>query len=198
MASELKKEQGAVPYRWVAVLLLCCAVVLAAGSISLSVTSKTEYCMSCHEMKRYKEELEKSSHAVDKNKNPIDCRQCHIPEGIGPRYLVVKGVLGAKDWLVHNFGNPQSLDRRKMQKTAARFMPDENCLTCHKDLMKNAKEEKISEIGRLCHEAYLGRNGTTKSGCAGCHFNMAHLPKFDRRLFINAEFAKRLPEEGIK
>jgi hypothetical protein len=55
------------------------------------------------------------------------------------------------------------------------------------------KDEKISEIGRLCHEAYQGKNGDTKRGCAGCHFNMAHLPKFDRRYFFNAEFAKRLP-----
>ena len=29
-------------------------------------------------------------------------------------------------------------------------------------------------------------------GCAGCHFNMAHLPRFDTRYYFNAEFTKRL------
>ena len=95
--------------------------------------------------------------------------------------------------LVHNFGDPNRFDRRRLQKVARRFLPDENCRACHEDLLKDIKGEKISEIGRLCHEAYLGQNGNTKRGCAGCHFNLAHLPDFDRRHAFNARFAKNLP-----
>ena len=167
--------------------------VIVFISISMARTSTTEFCMSCHEIRGHKDELEKSSHAVDKDKNPIQCHQCHIPISFGPRYLTVKTVVGLKDWWEHTFGDPENLDRRAMQKTARRFIPDENCLACHSDLKKNVKDEDISEIGRLCHEAYLGENGNTKRRCAGCHFNLAHLPDFDRRLFFNAEFAKRLP-----
>ncbi|OEU62812.1 MAG: hypothetical protein BBJ57_05890 [Desulfobacterales bacterium PC51MH44] len=174
-------------------ILLGIAVIIILMSISMARTSTTEYCVSCHEMERYKDELEKSSHAVDKDKNPIQCRQCHIPKNIGPKYLTVKTVLGLKDLIVHNFGNPEDLDRREMQKIGRRFIPDENCLACHQDLTKDVKDKELSEIGKLCHEAYQGKNGTTKRGCAGCHFNMAHLPQFDRRFFFNAEFAKRLP-----
>ena len=168
-------------------------IIIILMSISMARTSTTDYCTSCHEMKKYKDELEKSSHAVDKDKNPIQCRQCHIPKNIGPKYLTVKIVLGMKDLIIHNFGDPENLDRREMQKIGRRFIPDENCLACHQDLTKNVKDKELSEIGKLCHEAYQGKNGTTKRGCAGCHFNMAHLPQFDRRFFFNTEFAKRLP-----
>ena len=176
-------------------------MIISAGTIVLAVillsvpmerTSTTEYCMSCHELKPHKAELEKSSHAVDKDKNPIQCRQCHIPNGFGPKYLAVK-MMGIKDLWVHRFGDPDRLDRRRLQATARRYVQDGNCRECHQDLFKNTKDEKISEIGRLSHEAYMGKNGNTKNGCAGCHFNMAHLPDFDRRYTFNAKFAQNIP-----
>ena len=172
--------------------------VIVFMSLSMARTSTTEYCMSCHEMKEYKQELEKSAHAVDKDKNPIDCKQCHIPLSIGPRYFTVKTYLGMRDMFVHYFGDPNNLDRRKMQEFVRRFIPDENCLECHSDLYKNTKDKEISAIGKLSHEAYLGKNGNTKRNCAGCHLNMAHLPDFDRRLYINKEFAMRLPPEKVR
>ncbi len=147
--------------------------------------------MSCHELKPHKAELEKSSHAVDKDKNPIECSQCHIPNGFGLKYLSVK-MMGLKDLWVHKYGDPENLDRRRLQKVARRYVQDDNCRACHQDLFKNTKDEKISELGRIAHEAYLGKNGTTRSGCAGCHPNMAHLPVFDRWYPFNAEFAKNL------
>ena len=193
----VETQSRRLPLRWfVIVLVAICLIVFL--SLSMARTSTTEYCISCHEMKDYKDELEKSSHAVDKDKNPIQCHQCHIPHSIGPKYLTVKIVLGIRDMFIHYFGDPEDLNRREMQKIARRFMPDENCLSCHEDLNKDVKDKEISEIGKLCHEAYLGENGTTKRRCAGCHFNMAHLPKFDRRFFFNAEFAKKLPPKKEK
>ena len=181
------------PVKILIIIVAGFAAIIAASSISMSMTSRTEFCISCHEMERYKEELEKSSHAVDKDKKPIQCRQCHVPLSLGPRYLIVKTYVGMKDVIVSNFGDPTNLDRRQMQKVARKFMSDENCRACHKDLMKNVKDKELSKIGKLCHEAYLLKNGNTKRRCAGCHFNMAHLPRFDRRYFFNEEFAKRLP-----
>jgi hypothetical protein len=73
---------------------------------------------------------------------------------------------------------------------------DAGCLACHRDLYKNAKDDApVSEYGQLAHDAYLGKNGTTKRNCAGCHINVAHLPGFDRRLPQNAAFASRLRQE---
>ncbi len=179
------------------VVLLIVLALVPVISMSMARTSTTNYCMSCHEMKSHKSELEKSSHAFDKDKKPIECAQCHLPNSFGLKYVAVKVYLGARDMMVHYLGDPNNLDRRKMQQIARRFILDDNCRACHQDLSKNAKGEKISEIGKLCHDAYLGINGSTKSRCVGCHFNVAHLPDFDRRYFFNAKFAKRL-QEGEK
>jgi len=190
-----KKSNRLVLFSTLAVLGLAGTVFVP---ISMSRTSTMDYCTSCHEMKGHGNELKKSSHAVDKDKKPIECAQCHIPNSIGPKYLTIKTVLGMKDLLFHYVGDPDRLDRRRMQNVARRFVPDENCRSCHEDLSKTAKGQKISDIGKLCHDAYLGINGTTKRNCAGCHFNMAHLPEFDRRFFFNAEFMKKLELEITK
>lgn len=184
-------------------LILAAAAVLMLlfMSVSMARTSTTEYCTSCHEMKTNLDELKKSSHALDADKKPIECAQCHVPLTVGPKYLVVKTVVGMKDLVVHYLGDPDNLNRRAMQDIGRRFVPDENCQACHKDLYRTAKGDKeVSALGRLCHDAWMGKNGTTTKGCAGCHFNMAHLPNFDRRYAFNAEFASRLPlkEEGTK
>jgi len=186
-----ESTQNKSPAKILLIVLGIAAVLFVGMSVSMSMTSKTSFCISCHEIAKYKDELDKSKHAVDKDKNPIECKQCHIPNSIGPQYLIVKS-LGLKDLFVHHFGDPDNLNRRDMQKAARRFILDENCMTCHRDLMKDTKDKKISEIGRLCHEAYLNKTGTRRN-CIGCHFNMAHLPEFDRRFPFNAKFAKRLP-----
>ena len=181
------------PLKWSLIGSGGLAVFLFLIAIPMARTDSMGYCTSCHEMQRYKTELEKSSHVVDKDKNPIECGRCHIPAGFGLKFLTVKTLSGVRDLWAHNFGDPDNLDRRALQTVARRFIVDDNCRQCHQDLFKTTKDETISEIGRLAHEAYLGRNGTTKNGCAGCHFNMAHLPDFDRRYTFNARFAQNLP-----
>jgi cytochrome c-type protein NapC len=142
-------------------------------------------------MQTHKNELEKSSHALDKDKHPIECAQCHLPSRVGPRYVAVKIYSGISDIWAHTVADPSRLDRRHLQVVARRFLMDDNCLACHQDLTKNVKGEPISEIGKLAHDAYLGKNGETGSRCAGCHQNLAHLPEFDRRYWINDKFAAK-------
>jgi len=175
----------------------CLAALVGLSSASqgsppgFADTSSTQYCVSCHEMKRYQLELQASSHFKDAEKKEISCSQCHIPPS-GVRWASIKLVFGIKDIYAHYFGEPNDLDRLKLQQFTRRFIPDENCLACHKDLTKNVKNEPISETGRQAHEAYLGKNGDSRSNCSGCHQNMAHLPTFDGRYAVNAKFAARL------
>ena len=182
-------------YGFALLTVLVAALTASKGQTSLTDSSSTEYCVSCHEMKRYQDELKASPHAKDAEKKDIGCSQCHIPPS-GLRYLSIKLVFGAKDLYAHYFGTPNDLDRLKLQQFTRRFIPDENCIACHKDLMKNVKNEPISAIGKRAHEAYLDKNGeksgNTRSNCVGCHQNMAHLPKFDRRYEVNAKFAAKL------
>lgn len=183
-----------VPRRKLVVTIIVVALVLlGVTAFAFQTTSTTEFCTSCHEMKRHETELKYSSHAVDKDKQPISCVQCHLPNSFGPKYVAIKTYLGVKDMLVHNFGDPDDFYRSELQVSARVFIDDESCRACHEDLMKTTKDKPISIEGKLAHESYLGKNGCTNRGCADCHHNMAHLPDFDRRYVVNAEFAAKLP-----
>ncbi|MDR0339584.1 MAG: NapC/NirT family cytochrome c [Desulfovibrio sp.] len=184
-------------YRKAAVALGVFVVLCAVSGYALHATSTMEFCSSaCHEMEIYAEELRYSAHAKDADGNVIDCVQCHIPAGFGPKYLAVKSYSGLKDLLVHFAETPESLDRAARQPVARRFIDDGNCLSCHEDLYKDARKEKaISELGKIAHDNYLGKNGKARSNCAGCHINMAHLPDFDRRLDPNKKFAERMDKK---
>ncbi len=153
-----------------------------------------EECKRCHDVKQYQLELASSPHAVDKDKKVISCEQCHQFH-----YNPVTSYYARDEYYDKKIFPPGAFDRRKLQNNARKAIPAEKCQACHKDLSKNAKGEPISEIGQLCHDAYLGKNGETRRSCAGCHINIAHLPEFDRDYPFNAEFAKKLAEkEGAK
>ena len=181
-------------------VVLVLIVLLLLGTLAMAIaqgaerTSTTEYCISCHEIRSRLDELEKSVHAVDWNGEAMECRSCHVPPRFGLKLIAVT-LLGVKDLFVHYSVDVDRLDRRQMQLDARRIVADENCLECHEDLYSDTEGEEISELGRLGHDAYLGKNGTTRRKCAGCHPNIAHLPEFDRRYPFNAEYAERLPLE---
>lgn len=170
-------------------------VALGAGSYGVKATSTTEFCLSCHEMKVYQKELEASPHAKDAKGNPIGCSQCHVPGSGIVRMVAAKTYLGVKDIWVHTTEEDVVLNRAAMQPMARRFVDDANCRACHQDLGRNAKNDgPVSELGKLAHDNFEDKNGSSRSGCAGCHQNMAHLPPFDRRLAVNAKFAAKLKE----
>ena len=183
----LRKRYGVA-----AVILL----VIAIGTkVGISQTQRTEFCLSCHEMRVYQKELEASPHAKDAQGNPIGCTQCHVPGSGVVRMMAAKSFMGIKDVWVHYVQPRETWDRAAMQPAARRFVDDANCLACHKDLTRNAKGDgPVSAEGKLAHDAYLGKNGQARSGCAGCHMNMAHLPPFDARLPHNAKFKSKLEE----
>lgn len=176
---------------WVAVILI---VFGSASTYAMHATSTLKFCSeTCHEMGVHAEELKYSTHAKDFDGQPISCAQCHIPVDSLVDTLAVKSYSGIKDLYVHNFGDPENLDRLHMQKVARRFVSDENCLACHTDLYKNATmKEPISELGKIAHDSYLGKDGQAKSKCVGCHANVAHLPSFDKRYTMNNEFSSRI------
>ena len=177
----------------IAGLFLLAVIGLLAGTYTVHRTSTTEFCLSCHEMETHGFELKRSAHAVDKDKKPISCIQCHMPPGYGLDYFMVKSYLGVRDAVAHFASDTDNLDRRAMQLVARRFVTDANCLACHTDLMRNVKGDPISPEGKKAHDAWLGKDGNTRRTCAGCHANMAHLPIFDRRYAVNADFAAKLP-----
>jgi nitrate/TMAO reductase-like tetraheme cytochrome c subunit len=169
-------------------------LVLTAGAVAHQ-TQKTSFCMSCHEMQSYQKEVEASPHAGDARGQPIGCGQCHVPNENIARMLAGKIYLGTTDVWSHFADGGYNLDRAAMQPLARRFVDDANCRACHEDLNKNAKNNgPVSEEGKLAHDAFLGKNGRSRSGCVGCHANMAHLPPFDARIPRNAKFLSQFKE----
>lgn len=172
--------------------VLACVFVVWGG---VAVTSGTDFCLSCHEMRVHHQELLLSSHAKDANGNEIGCSQCHIPNANVVRMLTAKTWMGLKDVWVHATGGGENLNRAQMQAVARRFTDDHNCRKCHLDLMRNARNDgPNSREGQLAHANYLGENGKSASGCVGCHQNLAHLPPFDMRIPSNQKFEARLKE----
>jgi ribosomal protein L40E len=182
------------------VFLVTCSSMLAMASQSVDDSKQTtdasrpvaEECNRCHDVKMY--QLKSSSHAFDKDKKEISCEQCHHFH-----YSPLTSYYARDEYYNKKIFPPGAFDRRKMQVTARESMQAKKCQVCHTDLYKNAKGEVLSEIGQLCHDAFLGKNGETRRTCAGCHLNIAHLPIFDREQRYNADFAGKLAEkEGMK
>jgi len=180
----------------------CCGVVAMASQSADSSKQTTannprpvaEECNRCHDVEMYQRELKASVHAFDKDKKEISCEQCHHFH-----YNSLTSYYARDEYYDKKIFPPGTFDRRKMQVTARDSMQAKKCQVCHTDLYKNAKGEPLSEIGQLCHDAFLGKNGETRRTCAGCHINIAHLPTFDREQRYNADFAEKLAEkEGTK
>lgn len=179
---------------WIGALTVL--VLVLAASVAVVTTKSTSFCLSCHEMAMYQTELEASPHAKDAQGKAIGCSQCHIPGTNIVRMLAGKLYLGTKDVWVHYTEGGYDLDRAAMQPMARRFVDDANCRACHEDLNRNAKNDgPISEEGKLAHANYQGTNGQSRSTCAGCHVNMAHLPPFDERIPRNAKFLSTIKEK---
>ncbi len=164
-------------------------VMALGGTASAADRPPVEECMRCHDVKQYQHELKNSVHAFDKDKKEISCEQCHVFH-----FSPLTSYYARDKYFDKKIFEPGTFDRRKMQGNARQTDLTAKCQECHKDLTKNVKGEPVSLIGSLAHEAFLGKNGTTRKTCAGCHINMGHLPDFDKDLMINAEFAKKLAE----
>lgn len=180
-------------YRLLGIALGAFVLLSVVTGYAMHATSTTEFCSTaCHEMNQHYAELKFSSHFKDKDGAEIGCAQCHLPPGIGPKYLATKTYIGVKDLVMHVVQDDYV--RAERQPVARRFIDDRSCLKCHEDLHKDATGEKpISVLGKIAHDAY--NNGEAKSNCAGCHVNLAHLPVFDRRLPQNADFVKRVDNQ---
>lgn len=172
-----------------------CVGLIACTAGAVHLTSTTTFCLSCHEMRVYQEEQAYSPHAKDADGKEIGCSQCHIPAGNIFRMLMGKSWMGVRDVVFHLQGEGENLERLALQPVARRFTDDANCRKCHQDMKLNARKDgPISIEGSLAHDNYLGKNGKSRSGCVGCHQNLAHLPEFDARIPSNSEFAAKLKE----
>ena len=141
------------------------------ASTSVVATSQDSFCLSCHEMRSYKEELLRSPHAKDADGRPIGCSQCHISNSGLFSMLGTKVIQGATSTWTHFTSDKLILDRVTMRETARKYVSDTNCRSCHENLLLNAAQNgPVAPKGRTAHEEYLKKNPhPDRGGCSRCH-----------------------------
>jgi len=139
-------------------------LLLWLGASAVSGTSRTSFCLSCHEMADTGRELHASRHGRNPSGYVTQCAECHIApglaglaaakwKGLGELYVHVfhGGLLEGKAWG----------DRRKaMRARLVREMPQESCTRCH-DL---ARMKPSTREGEVAHKTI-----TPRMRCLDCH-----------------------------
>jgi len=160
-------------HRWGRVALLIGIVAIpllvSAGSVSSGVheSSRTSFCLSCHEMQRYGMSLfadNRAALSATHYQNRLveresTCYSCHTDYAL---FGGVKAKLnGLRHVWVHYFG--------KVPEKIALYQPypSANCLHCHEDARRFVEAPP--------HRPILGSlyDGTTGCFASGCH-NVAH------------------------
>ena len=149
----------------VAAALLPLSVSLAGLKTGVAESSRTRFCLSCHEMGNHGRSLfadnNRALAAVHYQNRLIDrdtaCYSCHTDYAL---FGDVKAKLnGLRHVWVHYFG--------KIPEKPALYQPykNYNCLHCHED------GRRFTEAP--AHQAVLGKIGSGEMSCMTCH-NVAH------------------------
>lgn len=147
--------------------LLVLPLLLSAGSVSCGLrdSSRTEFCLSCHEMQRYGKSLFADNRAalsaVHYQNRLVDrdstCFTCHADYAM---FGDLKAKLnGLRHVWVHYFG--------KIPEKMALYepYPSANCLHCHDDARRFLEAPP--------HKAVFDALYTGKTSCLACH-SVAH------------------------
>ena len=154
---------------WLIVGFIAATLFLLLSSYSLVVTSRTNFCISCHEMRFVAEQgWMYSTHYNNKSGVVAGCSDCHIPPGPF-EYIWTKTRDGITDIVVHTFGenNPEKMDWERLKGVARHHMSDSSCLRCHKNLTPVGASIKTLEA----HREYI-RFKNKK--CIECHNKEFH------------------------
>ncbi len=137
---------------------------------SVGFTSSVDFCtVNCHEMTVSFREWQTSSHYDNDTGVVAECSDCHLPTGFVPK-IRAKIYYGIRDTLVHYFGDPENLDRKKLAESAAASITDDSCRQCHKNLFPSG----LPRGGFMAHTSALKKE-TGK--CVSCHRHLAHQTK---------------------
>jgi cytochrome c-type protein NapC len=160
----------------VSVLLVGLGVALSAGGkVTLDHTNKTEFCISCHEMKDNNfAEYSHTIHARNRTGVKAVCADCHVPHEM-PDVLWRK-IGAANDVWQHlrsRIGTPESFEKHRLelaQRVWLRMKTTDSreCRHCH-DTQAMLPERQ----GKTAQKQHLRIVAEGKT-CIDCHFGIAH------------------------
>jgi cytochrome c-type protein NapC len=177
MASERNRPAAAWRPRFVvaAVLLLTGAGAAVFGGAAIERTNRTEFCISCHEMKDNNfEEYHDTIHARNRTGIKVGCADCHVPRELGDTLLRKLGA--ANDVVQHFLGSIDTREKFEKRRpelakrvwARMRSTDSRECRHCHDVASMDA--EKQGKTARKQHQKMEGGDRT----CIDCHFGIAH------------------------
>lgn len=165
--------------------LLCGIVIWGGLNMGMEWTNRTEFCISCHEMRIPYEELRQSSHFRNRSGSPISCSDCHVASSKTPldyaRKLTMK-VFAAKDVVGHLLGTidtPEKFEAHRFEMAqrvwaGMKETDSKECRNCHAfDRMDPSKQKDRSAVK---HEGAV----EDKKTCIDCHKGIVHKPVHQR------------------
>lgn len=148
----------------------CLAAFYIFLTWSVGFTSSVDFCtVNCHEMAVSYREWQTSSHYDNDTGVVAECADCHLPRGFIPK-MKAKMYFGIRDTLVHYFGDPENLDRKKLAAAASASVTDGSCMACHKNLFPSS----LPRGGFIAHKS---RAKGEKRKCVSCHKHLVHQSK---------------------
>ncbi|MEQ6341281.1 MAG: NapC/NirT family cytochrome c [Gammaproteobacteria bacterium] len=160
-------------------LIFAGGIVIGALAIPSAVeyTSKTEFCISCHEMKTtVYEEYKKTIHYNNPDGVRADCSDCHIPRSWGP--TLIRKIMAAKDVYHHLAGTidtPEKFEARRPEMAqrvwdSMKANNSQECRNCHQFGAMELKNQRLR--AQKQHQNAM-KDGST---CIDCHKGIAHKP----------------------
>lgn len=165
----------------VVVCMLAGIVVWGGLNTGMEWTNRTEFCLSCHEMRKPYEELQQTVHYKNRSGTTVSCADCHVASSKTPIDYARKStakLLAARDVIGHILGTidtPEKYEAKRLEmaeRVWARMMETDSreCRNCHDFKTMDPAKQKDRSVVK--HEGAM-EDGKT---CIECHKGIAHKP----------------------
>lgn len=140
---------------------------------ALKNTSDDKFCVVCHEMQPMVISYTKDIHSgIGKTGIKAECVDCHLPHDNLIKYVYTKARNGVVEGYIHFFGDPDKIDWHQNRKHKEKFVFDNGCLNCHKNILQSSE---ASNQAHKMHTHYTKLLNTDKElKCVSCHIDVGH------------------------
>lgn len=146
-------------------------LIIVGSNKVIRVTSKNEFCASCHIHPQATTSWKQSVHYITKSGDRTGCVECHLPPK-GQGHIPEKIRTGLRDLWGQLFKDPEEFDweDKSRLENARNHVPEITCLNCHETLFT----PELSREGEEAHLYYDQAEKTDDLHCINCHLNAGH------------------------
>lgn len=145
--------------------------LILGSNKAIRVTSKNEFCASCHIHPQATTSWKQSVHYITRSGDKTGCVECHLPPK-GQGHIPAKIRTGLRDLWGQLFKDPEEFDweEKSILENARKHVPEITCLNCHETLFT----PELSKEGEEAHLYYDQAEKTDDLHCINCHLNAGH------------------------